>query len=373
MVTFEALEVSALSEKVLAAGNALQWDFPGCAVALPFSEFANPSFQDNLASFLEQASTESVKRFAAQAYKAGSSVYESRHTVDPSLITQMLMTLLEVHGYQTFPPPLRKRVRDDVCWTSGAEKPWRRSGYWLLLRVAIGRYLCTLHGDEAGRAHYKFLLCLMLARLIDEVMEHLSPELFELLAFLNAKLTRRIVKLEVDKGRASKDVISLYNIMFSNLGNLFRQTTAKANQRINLVWTEFKNTIKRPIPLIKSPAGGRDLTLTLPNSGPYLNKVLSANKVRVTGPQAYIPYQLPVGFGAAETPFQVFARSYFSFSELESDIESTCLVEPALKIEEDTRCMELAAKFDKYLGAVAGAYDSNPEQKSIMILTGFES
>ena len=372
MVTFEALEVSALSEKVLAAGNALQWDFPGCAVALPYSEFANPSFQDNLASFLEQASTESVKRFAAQAYKAGSSVYESRHTVDPSLITQMLMTLLEVHGYQTFPPPLRKRVRDDVCWTSGAEKPWRRSGYWLLLRVAIGRYLCTLHGDEAGRAHYKFLLCLMLARLIDEVMEHLSPELFELLAFLNAKLTRRIVKLEVDKGRASKDVISLYNIMFSNLGNLFRQTTAKANQRINLVWTEFKNTIKRPIPLIKSPAGGRDLTLTLPNSGPYLNKVLSANKVRVTGPQAYIPYQLPVGFGAAETPFQVFARSYFSFSELESDIESTCLVEPALKIEEDTRCMELAAKFDKYLGAVAGAYDSNPEQKSIMILTVVE-
>lgn len=370
MVTFEALEVSALSQKVLAAGNALQWDFPGCAVVIPYSDFINSSFQDNLAAFLEQASTESVKRFAAQAHKAGSSVYESRDTVDPSLITQMLMTLLEVHGYQVFPPPLRKRVRDDVCWTTGAEKPWRRSGYWLLLRVALGRHLCTLHGDEAGRAHYKFLFCLVLARLIDEVLEHLSPELFELLAFLNAKLTRRIVKLEVSKGRASKDVISLYNIMFSNLGNLFRQTTTKANQRINSVWNEFKNTIKRPIPLITGPASRRDQTLTLSNSGPYLKKVLSFNNLRATGPQAFAPYQLPMEFDVAETPFQVFARSYFSLSELESDIER--LNEQELKTGDQTCLMALTARFDKYLDAVAGAYDSNPEQKSIMILTVVE-
>ena len=372
IVIFEALEVSALSEKVLAAGNALQRDFPGCAVAIPYSEFTDSSFQENLTAFLEQASTESVKRFAPQAYKAGSSVYESRDTVDPSLITQMLMTLLEVHGHQTFPPPLRKRVRDDVCWTSGAEKPWRRSGYWLLLRVALGRHLSTLHGDEAGRAHYKFLMCLVLARLIDEVLEHLSPDLFELLAFLNAKLTRRIVKLEVEKGRASKNVISLYDIMFSNLGNLFRQTSTKANQRINMVWTEFKSTIKRPIPMTQRYACRGDLILTLANSGPYLKKVLSAHSVRVTGPQAIVPYQLPMEFGVAETPFQHFAQSYFSLSELESDIENTCLDEPRLKTGEETRCMELAAKFDKYLDTVAGAYDSNPEQKSIMILTAVE-
>ena len=372
IVTFEALEVSALSQKVLAAENALQWDFPGCAVAIPYSDFVNSSFQDNLAAFLEQASTESVKRFAAQAHKAGSLVYESRDTVEPSLITQTLMTLLEVHGYQVFPPPLRKRVRDDVCLTSGAEKPWRRSGYWLLLRVALGRYLCTLHGDEAGRAHYKFLFCLVLARLIDEVLEHLSPELFELLAFLNAKLARRIAKLEVNKDRASKNDSSLYNIMFSNLGNLFRQTTGKANQRIHFVWNEFKNTIKRPIPLITGPAHHRDLMLTLTNSGPYLKKVLSFNNLRATRPQAFVPYQLPMGFGDAETPFKVFAEAYFSLSELETDIELICSGEKKLKTEGEARCMELAAKLEEYLGAVAGAYNSNPEQKSFMILTVVE-
>ena len=100
IVVFEAFEASPLSEKVLAAENALQWDFPGCAVAIPYSVFDNPSFQDPLASFLEQASTESIKRFAAHTNKAGSFAFESRDTVDPSLITQMLMTLLEANGFR---------------------------------------------------------------------------------------------------------------------------------------------------------------------------------------------------------------------------------------------------------------------------------
>lgn len=114
-VIFEAVEASPISEKVLASKNALQWDLLGCAIAIPYSEFTNSSFQDNLATFLEQASTESIRRFAAHTNKAGSFAFESRDTVDPSLITEMLMTLLEVNGYRIFPTLLRKRVRDDVC------------------------------------------------------------------------------------------------------------------------------------------------------------------------------------------------------------------------------------------------------------------
>jgi hypothetical protein len=91
-ILFEAFEVSPLSEDVLASKNALQWDFPGCAVTMPFSEFAKSSFQDELASFLDKASTESIKRFAARTSKAGLFVSESRETVDPALITQMLMS-----------------------------------------------------------------------------------------------------------------------------------------------------------------------------------------------------------------------------------------------------------------------------------------
>ena len=45
-MTFEAFEGSPLSENVLAAEKALQWDFPGCAVAIPYSVFEDASFQN---------------------------------------------------------------------------------------------------------------------------------------------------------------------------------------------------------------------------------------------------------------------------------------------------------------------------------------
>lgn len=74
-VTFEAFEASPVSEQVLASENALEWDFPGSAIAMPFTEFISNPFQEHLATFLEQASTESIQRFAARTDKAGSSVW----------------------------------------------------------------------------------------------------------------------------------------------------------------------------------------------------------------------------------------------------------------------------------------------------------
>lgn len=62
--------------------------------------------------------------FAACPSKAGSYVVEAREIIDPIMITQVLMTILEVAGHQLPPEHPPKRVRDDVCWSDGAEKPW---------------------------------------------------------------------------------------------------------------------------------------------------------------------------------------------------------------------------------------------------------
>lgn len=75
----------------------------------------------------------------------------SRDTVDSALITSMLMTILEANGTRHYPPILKKRIRDDVCWATG-ERPWRRSPFWLVLRVAVQRHLCTLFGGDVGKS-----------------------------------------------------------------------------------------------------------------------------------------------------------------------------------------------------------------------------
>jgi len=95
-------------------------DFPGCAVSVPCETFNNDTFQTELSSFLERASIESVQQFAPQAYKERALISESRDTVDPGLTTQILMPILEVNGTRIFPAILKKRVRDDVCWSEGA-------------------------------------------------------------------------------------------------------------------------------------------------------------------------------------------------------------------------------------------------------------
>jgi hypothetical protein len=61
VVVFEAFETSATCEKVLGAKHALEWNFPGMAVAVPYEIFSDDSFQEYLAAFLEQASIENVK------------------------------------------------------------------------------------------------------------------------------------------------------------------------------------------------------------------------------------------------------------------------------------------------------------------------
>ena len=221
-VLFETFEASPLSEHVLAAAT-LEFDFPGSAVSVPYHVYDDDSFQSTFAGILEQASTEPLKHFTPRTQKQGTTVSESRETVDPGLITQALTYLLEANGTRVWPTILRKRVRDEVCWNEGAEKPWRRCPFWLVLRVAVQMQLSTALGGERGKLQYKLLMCQMTARLLEDcsniVEEYVkalnrylgelkkkepprAPEL-ELFVFLKTKLCRRIAKIKTEKEKAS--------------------------------------------------------------------------------------------------------------------------------------------------------------------------
>ena len=370
-VVFEAFEASPDSESVISSEGALQWDFPGSAVSISQTEFDNPSFQESLAAFLEQASTESIKRFAAHSRKAGVSVIETRDAVDPSLITQMLMTLLEANGCPSYPLMLRKRVRDDVCWDN-ADIPWRRCPYWLVLRVSIQRLLYLNYGSEAGRAYYKFLICLVLSRLLVDSLGHLS---LELCTFLKVKLCRRLAKLEVDKTEAPSAVRHVYVKMFTAVGPVFQQTIQQATEKTKSAWTAFKNVIRRPVPSLPLRADDRDLQLCLSNSLPYLQDILQPSLRQEKNHGSFVrPLRPPADdtAKASMAPFRIFADRYFSLTDLEARIESRDMALPSSTKKCEKHCMFLAHKIETYLDTVGNAYDSNPEQMSIFFLNLFE-
>lgn len=160
-VVFECFELSPTTDEVLAAQNALEWEFPGRSIEISIDIFQEASFQSNLAQFLEQACSEKLQCCAAHTTKAGVPVIESRGTTDPALIAQKLMPMLEALGNHFESTKLRKRVRDDVN-INNAEIPWRRLPFWLLLRVATHRQLQSRLGDEDGRAVYKTIMSMVL-------------------------------------------------------------------------------------------------------------------------------------------------------------------------------------------------------------------
>jgi hypothetical protein len=375
-VLFEAFEACPLPEHVLASKKALRWDFPGSAVAIPISEYEKTSFQEELATFLEKASTESIKRFAAHTNKAGSFAFEGRDTVDPALVTQMLMTLLEANGRRIFPPLLQKRVRDDVCWSEGGEggeNPWRRCPFWLVLRVAVHRHLSITLGGDVGRIQYKFLICLTLSRFLDECLGQIG---LDLVVFLKTKLCRRLVKLEVEKDRAPVSLSIYYEYWFTALGSDFRRSTSTATEQINMAWESFKKHIQRPILTLPKYADPRHLFLSLPSSKDYIQSVLSAHFYRHTVPPLVPLYKLPQDYQLSTfpKPGTVFANRYFRLSGIETEIEIGYFDVPtqATDIICSQHCIQLARKIENYLSDVGDAYDNNPEQKSVMLVTVME-
>lgn len=363
-VIFEVFEASPSSEHVLAAANALQWDFPGRAAEISLDEFLNESFQESLATLLEQASVESLKRFEARSVKAKASVVETRDTTDPALVTQMLMPLLEAMGSSVDVPMLRKRVRDDIN-IRNAEIPWRRLPFWLVLRVATQRQLCLVLGGDVGRACYKFLMCTLLAQLLEDSAGQLAPELT---IMLKAKLCRRLAKLEMDKTQTSS-ASSVYKQLFAFVGPFAKEITEKATEQVASAWANLKRTITRPIPKLPFRADEQAHHLSLPNSEKYFLSLLTVPHAQ-RGYSASLHTPPPGDSGTEEV--KRFADRYFNLARMERKIELERPSAPPSVADCQARCRELAKSIADFFTAVGSAYDANPEQMSIFILGLFD-
>ena len=368
-VIFEAFEASPDSCSVIASNNALKWDFPGCAVSVPYREYSDPSFQDELAIFLEKASIEPVKRFAAKAYKAGCSITEIRDTNSPVLITGMLMALLEANGRPHLPPVLQKRVRDNVSWND-AHKPWRRMPFWLVLRVAVQRQLYSLLGEEIGRAHYKFLMVLFLARFLDDVL-HLIPH--EASEVLKAKLGRRLAKLELERERATTKSRVEYDHLFQQMRPIFSKIMAGASDYLLREWEKFKKNICRPIAPLPKHAEESSLVLRLPTSGHFLDFILSKPLTGLYTP-IYLPNQFVERYEAsvaASKPFVAFCNRYVPLMAFET---REVIADESRRYDAQNvqHCTELSSRIQSYIRDVGDAYDDYLEVKSVMLLTLLE-
>ncbi len=369
---FEAFEASPQNAEVLASKSALRWDFPSHAVAVTPEIFTDSSFQDNVARFLEQASIEQIKEFAATTSKAGSNAFESRDTASPALIGQLLMAFLEANGQAHASKSTRKRVRDDVCWDDGAENPWRRSPTWLVLRVGMQRALCLLLDGDSGTLHYKAFIAYVVAGLCEEMSEAEAIRV-EYLAHTRTKLARRISKMQAKKETASPVLSANIDEMLSRFEKEFVKILEGANGRLNAEWAIIRQRSQKRVARFPIRADESSLVLSLAHSGEHLeqlcrNTLTHHQSLRSASSASYLTIYSTNTKRHEGNDLDV--NYYWALAEFESEVELRSgrvlplLAEPATH----EKCSLLASAIQEYQQNALFAYNSDPEQLSLMIL-----
>jgi hypothetical protein len=336
------------------------------AVALPTCEFENPVFQKSLATFIEKASIETVDEFVPKTRKSGAEVSEFRDTVDPAIITQFLMTLLETNGNVVNPPLLRKRIKDDVCWDN-AELPWRRSPFWLILRVCTQRILYLRLGAERGRIQYKLLMILVLVKLLEDCFDQLSLEDSN---FLKTKICRRFAKLEFELGNSSQTVRDTYAGLAANITRVCQKPIDTAINHFEKTWGTFKHEIRRHVPRLPYNAQQEDLRLTMSNSSSYLREVLRIEKKRRSSYLQATDQSIPDPSTrqAVSEQFESLSERYLSLANREISIKADARDTPIETDACESRCKEIAGEINSYMSLVGTAYENDPEDMGIFVL-----
>ena len=370
----ESFEASPPAAEVLAAEKSLQWDFPSRTVAVPIAIFEEASFQASLAEFLEKASVEPVKQFAAVTLKAGSFAFESRDTATPAVVGQLFMALLEANGRRCTPMLTRKRIHDEVCWGDGAANPWRRNPTWLVLRIGIQRALCFLLGGTLGTLHYKFFISFVLSSLSKEVCaEESFPS--DRLAFARTKLAHRLAKLEQQQNKASPQIAKAINSLFSKHEKEFKSTLRIINDRLSQDWSLIRSRATKRIPFLPRRADTSSTRLSLVYSRPVLQRIL--HEALLGGRSSDIilmeRYRKPSQYSTWASMGQ---RDYCSTSDyrflaqseqkLKSDVEKRR--EHGNSTDLEQCCVELQHTMQKYQSLASLAYKSDAEQLSLMLI-----
>ena len=366
----ESFEVAAPAEQVLSATDALQWEFPSQAVRVAISTFLQSEFLTSLCGFLEKASAESVKEFAATTKKAGVNVYESRDVASPFLVGQLLIAILESNGTKDTIEPTRKRIRDEVYWDTGAEDPWRRSSAWLTLRVGIQRCLCSVLGVTVGTLQFKAFSCFQLALLCERLSTSQNLPL-DLVAFARARLGRRAAKLQYRVKLAGASL----SIKDASLAAACSATVMKVLEKVGSRLDEQEALVRkrslRKITKLPRRADEESTILKLHHSFDYLSAIVIDATASKPGQRPVLKQRNQKFDKQTTWTDQSFAKAETVADYLDlKDIEDKLLVlvsENGQNASED-RCEVLLDEMRQYYRIARDAYASNPERISRMIL-----
>ncbi|KAF8838139.1 hypothetical protein BDN67DRAFT_1024216 [Paxillus ammoniavirescens] len=363
---FETFEVSPKAGAVMGARGKLVCSYPGPAIEIPDEIFEDEVFRSELANFLVRMNHNTIADAVPVTKKAGSNVEETRDTVDPRYVTELLTGILRGVGRPADIVRISKRIGDDVVWTN-SQLPWRRSSLWLVIRVSLQT---TLEQTPLGLHTYKAFMIFFMHELAEKAIE--ADMSSELLHFMSTKISRRLTKL----GSSAPDWLSQKAL----------QTCTRVRKTLEGRWERVQNfQAASPswTPCELDPS--KDTQLSLLASRGYICNALMKQGTELSR-TSFTPKHPRRGtlkdFLSSDGKF--FKDAYhveprLTLHDVEQEVErgidawiAPILVADVADADAEAACVQLETLADGYSSSALKAYANNPEELSVMFLTTIE-
>lgn len=330
--------------------------FPAIAVHVPRDVLSDPDFQSTIANTMATMSHQRVPQAVAKARKAGQSHEEERETISPTVVSELLSSILLGFGLEVSSQSIRKHTREEVHWNN-RKLPWRRSPTWLLIRVTLQLSLGVLDGDI-----YKKFMVYFMAHILE--MAQARSLNSDILHTMSAKIVRRLSKLRhADSGPWIRPIL-----------RAIEETSRLLDER----WLSIRQACEAPINLsgLSNIDPDRDVHLSLHGLDKFLSTIslredVSANRhlLPESRVQALDRFKLPgvSHFGqppCGYKPFQLAAIESWVADNLVSWIQDN--------VNDLQTCESLANLLSGYHDAARSYYEYSPEGTSRMLLTLLE-
>jgi hypothetical protein len=361
---FEAFEISPKAEAVMGARGKLVCSYPGPAIEVADEVFENEVFRSELVNFLVHMNDDTIPKAVPVAKKAGSNVEETRDTVDPRYVTELLTGILRGVGRPADIVRISKRIGDDVVWTN-SQLPWRRSSLWLVIRVSLQT---TLEQTPLGLHAYKAFMIFFMDELAEKAIE--ADMSSELLHFMSTKISRRLMKL----GSSTPDWLSQKAL----------QTCTRIRKTLEERWERVQRSQTASpswTPFELNPSKDTQLSL-LASRGYICSALMDQGTEHPRTP--FNPKHRHRGtledFLSSDGKF--FEDAYdaeprLTLHDVEQEVERgiDAWVAPILiadVADAEVACVQLETLAESYSSSAQKAYANNPEELSIMFLTTIE-
>ena len=330
-------------------------------MAISQDRIADASFLEPVVELLVQLDAETPKEVLPTTTKSKSTVVETRDTVHPRFVTEMLTGLLRALGQPHDVTRIYKHTRDDVLWKD-ALNPWRRCPSWLFLRVGLQTSLMRKQVEDPHMRYKSFMLFFM-AQVLERALKACLPS--NTIFLMTAKIIHRALKLGAVDGTGWLQYVA--------------KTTGAAQQELSRRWVSVEKH-----PDLFATQGSwdpsqlsllSDTELRLSKLRPYLAKVVA----RLASPPTHHRFASDCGRRISRCSSGLPELSLFSeghgsqvclyLTDLELWVENSLDDWLLANMEIQDAVTALAALIDTYISAASLAYKDMPEDISLAILT----